>query len=121
MTEHPWHTILGQAPSKSNSYRIVNGRGYQRLKKADAASAYEQNFYIQAGPYKYLHIEGFFELHIRFYFTSKAHDLDNGLKAVLDSLQLCEAIKNDNQCTRIIADKFIDPKNPRVEFRLVDV
>ena len=119
--EHPWQTIIGQAPSKSNQYKIVRVAGHAKLAKEDALERYEKNFYIQAGYYKNLSIHGFFELHIRFYFTTMSHDLDNGLKGVLDCLQQCKAIRNDNQCTRIVADKFIDKNNPRIEFRLVEV
>ena len=119
--EHPWQTILGQAPSKSNSYKIINVAGHAKLGKQGALERYEKAFYIQAGYYRNLMIEGYFELHIRFYFSTEAHDLDNGLKAVLDCLQQCKAIKNDNRCVRIIADKFKDKLNPRIEFRLVEV
>ena len=119
--EHPWQTILGQAPSKSNSYKIIYVAGHPKLGKAAATESYERNFYIQVGQYKNLMIDGFFELHIRFYFTTMSHDLDNGLKVVLDCLQKAGAIKNDNKCTRIVADKFVDKNNPRIEFRLVEV
>lgn len=119
--EHPWQTIIGQAPSKSNSYRIIYVDGHPKLGKTAQMEKYEKNFYIQAGYYKNLKIHGFFELHIRFFFTTMAHDLDNGLKGVLDCLQQCKAIVNDNKCTRIEADKFIDKTNPRIEFRLVEV
>lgn len=119
--EHPWQTILGQAPSKSNCYKIITVAGHSSLGKTPATKRYEQAFYLQVGPYKNLMIDGLFELHIRFYFTTIAHDLDNALKVVLDCLQRCGAIKNDNQCTRIVADKFKDKLNPRIEFRLVEV
>ena len=119
--EHPWQTILGQAPSKSNSYKIINVAGHAHLGKQGALQRYEKAFYMQAGYYRNLMVEGYFELHIRFYFASQAHDLDNGLKAVLDCLQQCKAIKNDNRCTRIVADKFVDKANPRIEFRIVEV
>lgn len=121
MTEHPWQTILGQAPSKSNAYKIINVCGHAKLGKTPATVRYENSFYIQVGPYKNLNIEGFFELHVRVYFTTMAHDLDNSLKVVLDCLQHANAIKNDNKCTRIIADKFIDKNNPRIEFRLIEI
>ena len=119
--EHPWQTILGQAPSKSNTYKIIHVAGHASLGIQAALEKYERAFYLQSGYYKNLMIQGFFELHIRFYFTTRSHDLDNGLKAVLDCLQHCKAIRNDNDCTRIVADKFIDKNNPRIEFRLVEV
>jgi Holliday junction resolvase RusA-like endonuclease len=119
--EHPWQTILGQAPSKSNSYKIINVAGHAKLGKQGALARYEKAFYIQSGYYRNLMIDGYFELYIRFYFTTEGHDLDNGLKAVLDCLQQCGAIKNDNKCVRIVADKFKDKLNPRIEFRLVEI
>ena len=121
MTEHSWQTIVGQAPSKSNSYKIIKRNGHAELAKTDAVTSYERSFYMQVGPYRNMKIEGFFELHIRYYFTTMSHDLDNGLKSVLDCLQYTETILNDNKCVKIIAEKFIDKSNPRIEFRLIEV
>lgn len=121
MIEHPWHTIVGQPPSKSNSYKVIYVAGHSKLGKAAATKHYEDSFYLQTGPYKKLNIQGYFELYVRVYFTTMAHDLDNALKVVLDCLQRAEAFKNDNRCTRIVADKFVDRANPRIEFRLVEI
>ena len=121
MTEHPWQTIIGQAPSKSNSYRVIYVDGHQKLGKTDAVTKYEKAFFWQVGHYRNLNITGAFELHIRVYFSSMSHDLDNSLKVVLDCLQQTRTIKNDNKCCKIVADKFIDKNNPRIEFRLVEV
>lgn len=121
MMEHPWQTILGQAPSKSNTYRIVATGGHGTLAKTPALRSYENSFYMQVGPYRNMMIEGFFELHIRVYFSSMAHDLDNSLKCVLDCLQYTKTIKNDNRCVKIVAEKFLDKNNPRIEFMLVEI
>jgi Holliday junction resolvase RusA-like endonuclease len=48
-------------------------------------------------------------------------DLDNALKCLLDCLQYAKAIKNDNKCVRIVAEKFIDKLNPRVEFKIITI
>ena len=93
MTEHEKVTIIGQVPSKSNGYRIIRIGGHSSLKKSDALV----------------------------YFTSMSHDIDNSLKVVLDCLQSGGAIKNDNRCTHIVARKFIDKTNPRIEFRLIEL
>jgi Holliday junction resolvase RusA-like endonuclease len=66
-------------------------------------------------------IEDLFELTIDVYVATMSHDLDNTLKIVLDCLQTAGAIRNDNKCTRIIARKFIDKKNPRIEFELKEI
>ena len=121
MIEHDWQTILGQAPSKSNSYKIITLSGHGSLAKTPGLKAYEQTFFIQVGKYRNLMIEGFFELHLRVYFSSMSHDLDNCLKIILDCLQYTKTIKNDNKCVRIVADKFVDKVNPRIEFKLVEI
>ena len=48
-------------------------------------------------------------------------DLDNHAKVVLDCLQKVGAIKNDNKCVKIVAEKFLDKVNPRIEFKLISV
>ena len=48
-------------------------------------------------------------------------DLDNSLKCLLDCLQTCKAIKNDRNCVKIVANKYIDKNNPRIEFTIVEV
>lgn len=121
MTEHEKVTIAGQVPSKSNGYRIIRIGGHSSLKKSDALVKYEQTFYMQMGVYRNLHINGLFELYMDVYFTSMSHDIDNSLKIVLDCLQRGGAIKNDNRCTHIVARKFIDKTNPRIEFRLIEL
>ena len=118
-------TILGQCPSKSNSYKIITVRGkdglHGSLCKTDKLIEYEKSFYLQCNNYRKLNIKGLFELHIDVYFTSNSHDLDNCLKIILDCLQKIEAIKNDNNCVKIIAAKYIDKTKPRIEFSLVEV
>ena len=39
----------------------------------------------------------------------------------MDCLQTCKAIKNDRNCVKIVANKFIDKLNPRLEFTIVEV
>lgn len=119
MTEY--QTILGQPPSKSNSYRIVTINGHGSLCKSPALKQYEKDFYIQCDQYRDKNIEGYFELHLRVYFRSQRSDLDNSIKAILDCLQSVKAIKNDNQCTKLIIDKFLDKENPRIEFKIVPI
>lgn len=113
--------ILGQCPSKSNSYKIIRLAGHGSLCEQKCLKDYEQSFFMQCGKYRNANIQGYFELHIDVYFTTMSHDLDNTLKIVLDCLQAIKAIKNDNRCVKIVAQKFIDKKEPRIEFSLVEV
>lgn len=121
MTEHPWQTIIGHIPAKSNSYEIIWISGHPTLGKKKSVSGYENSFYVQVGAYRNMMISGIFELYARVYFPTMSNDLDNSMKTLLDCLQYTKTIKNDNKCIKIVAEKFIDKNNPRVEFRLVEI
>ena len=112
--------IYGSVPSKSNSYKIITIAGHASLGKTSAMKEFEKKFYLQCG-YRNKSIQGFFELYVDVYFQSNQPDLDNSLKGLLDCLQTCKAIKNDRNCVKIVANKFIDKNNPRIEFTIVEV
>lgn len=113
--------IYGTPPSKSNSYRIITINGHGSLAKTDAMKKYERDFYLQCGAYRNKGIKNFFELYMDAYLPTQRQDLDNLLKGVLDCLQGCKAIANDRYCVKIVAQKFIDPVRPRIEFTLKEV
>ena len=113
--------IYGSVPSKSNCYKIIKKGPHASLGKTEAMYAFEKKFYLQCGAYRNKNIQGFFELYADVYFQSNQPDLDNSLKGLLDCLQNCKAIKNDRNCVKIVANKFIDKNNPRIEFTLVEV
>lgn len=110
--------ILGSVPSKANSYRVITIKGHGSLGKTAGMRKYEQSFYMQCGAYRDKMITGYFALEVDVYFPTMAHDLDNSLKIILDCLQSCKAIKNDNRCVEIHARKFVDKATPRVEFTI---
>ena len=112
-------TIPGNVPSKSNCYKIITLNGHGSLAKTKGLKAYEQSFMWQCGTYRNANISSPFEFHINVYYPSKRSDLDNSLKLVLDCLQKVKAIRNDNLCCKIVAQKFIDKVNPRVEFKII--
>ena len=66
-------------------------------------------------------IKGFFELRLNVFYENQRPDLDNSMKIILDNLQTCKAIKNDRNCVKIIAEKFIDKERPRIEFELIEI
>lgn len=119
--DYGWQTVLGKTPSKSNCYRIITLGGHGSLAKTSALKAFESSFYMQCGNYRNLGLEGYFEFHCKVYYPTMSPDLDNALKCLLDCLQYAKAIKNDNKCVRIVAEKFIDKLNPRVEFKIITV
>lgn len=113
--------ILGVPPSKSNSYRVITIKGHASLAKTTAMKKYEESFLWQVGSIRGANIQGMFEFYIDVFFPSKRSDLDGCLKGVLDCLQKASVIKNDNNCCLIMARKFIDKENPRIEFRIVEI
>ena len=114
--------IKGNVPSKSNCYRIVRHGKIASLAKTSALTEYEESFMWQCGAaYRNKLITTPFEFYINVYYPSKRSDLDNSLKVVLDCLQKVKAIKNDNNCCKIVAQKFIDIDNPRIEFEIKEI
>jgi Holliday junction resolvase RusA-like endonuclease len=111
-------TIYGQVPSKSNCYKIITSSGHGSLAKTPALTSYEKSFYLQCNLYRNKNIKGLFELEINVFNESQRPDLDNAFKVVLDCLQSCKAISNDRNCVKIVAQKFVDKKNPRIEFEI---
>ncbi len=110
-------TIHGVCPSKSNCYRI----GDKGLFKTKALAEYEKAFYLQCNKYRNRNITGLFEFHVQVFYPANRADLDNSLKVVMDCLQEVKAIENDNKCVKIIAEKFIDKKDPRIEFTIIEI
>lgn len=114
-------TIYGNPPSKSNCYRVITNNGHGSLCKTKALTQYEKDFYIQCNHYRNKGIAGYFEIYIDVFYPSQRSDLDNSLKCVLDCLQKVKAIENDNKAVKIVAQKFLDKSNPRVEFLIKEV
>lgn len=116
--------ILGTIPSKSNSYRIITfkskdkSKEHASLAKTTALRKYEEAFFMQCGKYRNYNIDELFTIEVDVYYPSQRSDLDGCFKILMDCLQKIGAIKNDNKCTRIVANKFIDKDNPRIEFTL---
>lgn len=111
--------IYGQIIAKSNHYQAVPSKdGSRRIIKDKAIREYERLFKRQCKIYKDRLIDGMFKLYVTIYYRHNNFDLDNSLKTLLDSLQYCHAITNDNLCFSIEACKKIDKHNPRVVFAI---
>lgn len=115
--------IHGKCPSKSNCYKIItiggkNVPARSSLGKTKVLQDYEKSFFLQCNLYRNMNMQGFFEIEIDVFYPNNQADLDNSLKIVMDCLQLVRAIPNDNKCTRIVANKFVDKDRPRIEFEL---
>lgn len=110
--------IYGTVPSKSNAYKIITINGHASLGKTASLQRYENDFYIQCNHYRNANITGYFQMTVDVFYPNQRSDLDNSLKILLDCLQRVKAIKNDNKCTRILINKYLDKANPRVEFTI---
>ena len=113
------YKILGNCPSKSNQYKVIRLGHKCSLCKQSSLKTYENSFTAQMSQYDYDMIEGEFKFVIHVYYPNRRSDLDNSLKVVLDCLQKCGAIKNDNKTIEIIARKHLDKENPRIEFDII--
>ena len=112
--------IYGQVPAKSNKNRIVVINGKRAIIPSRDVKEYEQSFILQC-KYRNRNIEGTFRIDIDVYFRSNRSDIDNAMKAILDNLEKCHAISNDRNCAIVYARKFVDKKNPRIEFTLTEI
>jgi Holliday junction resolvase RusA-like endonuclease len=100
---------------------IITLGGHGSLAKTKAMKQYENDFFIQCNHYRNKNIQGYFEIYVDVYYPNQRADLDNSLKVCLDCLQKVKAIDNDNKCVKIVAQKFLDKANPRIEFELVEL
>lgn len=120
--------VRGNVPSKANQYDISIKGGRPSFRKKDVVVSYEESFLSQVWPdFDFVFrqkselpdtrmMKDPFELLIRVYYKTKAHDLDNAFKTVLDCCQQAKLIANDNLCMHIHGYKYVDKDNPRVEF-----
>ena len=117
-----WETILGQVPSKSNSYLAVpDSEGGRRIIKNERVREYERNFAKQCRVYRNKYRSRPFKLLLKVFESSVRYDLDGAFKAILDCLQYSKAIKDDNLCVEIKAEKKIDKSQPRIEYALIEL
>ena len=116
-----WQVIYGTCPSKSNCNRVAVMNGKPMMYKSSTLRKFEDDFLMQCGKYRGMKIASRFEFYCKVYYPSNSHDIDNSLKVQLDCLQYANAIKNDNLCIKVVAEKFIDKKVPRIEFKIVTI
>jgi len=137
--------ILGNVPSKSNSYRIITlpvkgaipcrACGQREthassLAKTSVMSKYEKSYQQQIGDSLRQDISGRLTATIRVYYDSERPDTDGCLKAALDGLQppkvkdgadrIPGVILNDRQIRKIILERFLDRDRPRIEIALTE-
>jgi Holliday junction resolvase RusA-like endonuclease len=117
------YPMLNHACSTCSGSGLIqtDPKGHASLAKSAALKKYENDFYIQCNQYRNKMIDGYFQVEVDVYYPNQRSDLDNSLKVLLDCLQHIKAYKNDSKCTRIVANKFLDKVNPRIEFEIKPV
>lgn len=108
-------TITLPSPPSANRYwRNFRGR---TVVSAEAKAYKEQVGWIARAAGAQL-IDGNVALTVRWYRERKSGDLSNRLKILEDSLQGI-LFDNDSQIVRIVAERYDDKHNPRVEVEAV--
>ena len=111
--------IYGQVVSKANNYQVGNNKhGIRYIIKSPEIRDYERSFCKQCKVYRNRLIDRRFNLFVSVYESSVRYDLDNALKTILDCLQMVKAIKDDNLCAKIVAEKHLDRAEPRIVFSI---
>lgn len=102
--------------SVNRVYRRGKGK---RLFKSDEGKTY-QNLVSYVAAQRMLGCIPFgeCEVYLGMYFPTRRNDCDGPIKPTLDALQLGGVFKNDRSVVRVIAEKFLDPKSPRLEVRV---
>jgi crossover junction endodeoxyribonuclease RusA len=107
---------LGYPPSLNNLYATVRGR---RVLSREGR-AYKAASALRAKVARLRKLEGPVEVLVGVYRPRRRGDLDNVLKAVLDALKGI-AWNDDEQVVRIVATRWEDRDNPRVELVIDEV
>lgn len=112
-------TVLGEVPSKKNRYRVSGGSMYldQDVTDWQTAAGWQIKEQLMHGWKPFRNIEVPLRVEVEFY-IKRDKDLDNMLNSVFDLLQSCQVIENDRQIGKVVASKFIRPKEEaRFELR----
>jgi crossover junction endodeoxyribonuclease RusA len=106
---------LPYPPSTNHLYATVRGR---RVLSREGCQ-YKELAALLAIQHGLRPVDGEVVVTLRVYRPRRAGDLDNSLKAVLDSVKGL-AWHDDSQVKRIEAERFEDKVNPRVEMIVVE-
>lgn len=113
--------IFGEIPGKANHYQAVPDKrtGGRRIIKDRVIRNYEGWFVRQIKKEPGVPAEPIstpFEIGGTICYADARHDLDNGIKTLLDCLQMAGVIKNDSQCREIHIRKIVNKYEPFVHF-----
>jgi len=106
--------VLPYPPSANKLKRIVTTARGAFMAKTGQATEYSKSVGRIATLEKVAMIEGPIAIRMNVYRPIRRGDLDNTIKAVQDSLTGI-AFRDDDQIVRIVANRYDDKLNPRVE------
>ena len=117
-------TIKGRIPAKSSLQRIgFNKRtGKRFMYTTEEVKNYEQAFALQVpkSAKRKLNPNSRLEVYLVVYADSYRQDVDSFSKIVLDTLQACEVIENDNRIDKLHITRIKD-KDPRVVINISEL
>jgi Holliday junction resolvase RusA-like endonuclease len=108
--------LIGNLPAKKNMlFKGKYGNWYNS--KTKDLEPFLLQLKVQAKQYKNLPIKDNCIILVHIWSSDRA-DLNNQLTSLFDLLQDAEIVENDRQIKHIVAKKFIDNKNPKVELEI---
>lgn len=102
--------VLPLPPSANNRLALVRGRFVQTRE----ARAYKQAVALKALAHGMRPLHGEIAVQVHVYRARRSGDLDNFFKAAFDALKGI-AWDDDKQVVRLVADRYEDKANPRME------
>ena len=109
-------TLTGKPISTNHAYKATCRGKFVTYYQTPAAKALKESWAFEAvTQYKDDPLEGDLSVTVRFYHKDKRkHDIDNYFKLLFDSLNGVLWV-DDGQIIELIAQKYLDKDNPRVE------
>ena len=105
-------TLIGQLPAKKNSWKMGKYGIYQS--KTKEIDGFILQLKTQMVDRSALPLKGRCSLNLSLWQSDRT-DLDGQITTLADILQTAGIVENDRQIKHIVAEKFIDNKNPRIE------
>ena len=60
-------------------------------------------------------------IEINYILPNEYYEIERKYKPKIPIWDFIKTIENDNKCIKIVAEKFIDKDNPRIEFKIVTI
>lgn len=112
--DHDMKFSLPLPPAINRTYKTGKGVFYKAVEAKDWERLADQMLsYKKINP-----VSDECIVHLDYYFKTKGRDVDSSIKIVLDTLQRNRVLSNDRIVKRVIATKYKDKFDPRVEVEI---